>query len=83
ILARAVEETARVIDAAAVTPRQLSGLFLVGGSSRVPLVAQMLHQRLSIAPTTLEQPELPVAEGSLSVTRRPQAPGRSFGPPYA
>jgi molecular chaperone HscA len=43
----------------------LAGLFLVGGSSRVPLVARLLHGELGVAPTVLEQPELPVAEGAL------------------
>ncbi|MGW5669987.1 Hsp70 family protein, partial [Micromonospora sp. NPDC003776] len=66
LLARAVAETRRMIAAAGLTPEQLSGLFLVGGSTRVPLVARMLHAELAIAPTVLEQPELPVAEGALT-----------------
>ena len=47
-------------------PDELAGLFLVGGSSRLPLAARMLHSELGIAPTVLEQPELPVAEGALA-----------------
>ncbi|MGI5146370.1 Hsp70 family protein [Plantactinospora sp. CA-294935] len=39
--------------------------FLVGGSSRVPLVATLLHRTLRIAPTALDHPELVVAEGAL------------------
>ena len=42
-----------------------AGLVLVGGSSRIPLVATLLHQRLGIVPTVIEQPELVVAQGSL------------------
>jgi hypothetical protein len=66
LLARAVDETRRVIAAAGLTPEQLAGLFLVGGSSRIPLVGRLLHAELGIAPTVLEQPELPVAEGALT-----------------
>ncbi|NYF54739.1 outer membrane protein assembly factor BamB [Micromonospora purpureochromogenes] len=75
LLARAVAETREVIAAAGLTPERLAGLFLVGGSSRIPLVARMLHAELGIAPTVLEQPELPVAEGALTdlPMPRPQA----------
>ncbi|GAA0815086.1 Hsp70 family protein [Spirilliplanes yamanashiensis] len=65
LLARGVREAAIVIDRCGLRPDQLAGLFLVGGSSRVPLVARLLHHELGIAPTVLEQPELPVAEGAL------------------
>jgi molecular chaperone HscA len=66
LLRRGVYEAASVIGACGLTPSQLAGLFLVGGSSRVPLVARLLHAELGIAPTVLEQPELPVAEGALA-----------------
>ncbi|OON29170.1 heat-shock protein Hsp70, partial [Micromonospora sp. Rc5] len=66
LLARAVAETRRVIAAAGLTPDRLAGLFLVGGPTRMPLVARMLHAELGVAPTVLEQPELPVAEGALT-----------------
>ncbi|MER7441355.1 Hsp70 family protein [Micromonospora avicenniae] len=66
LLERAVAAAREVIGAAALTPERLAGLFLVGGSSRMPLVARMLHADLGIAPTVLEQPELPVAEGALT-----------------
>jgi actin-like ATPase involved in cell morphogenesis len=66
LLRRAVAETARVIAAAGLAPHQLAGLFLVGGSSRIPLVARLLHAELGISPTVLEQPELPVAEGAVA-----------------
>ncbi|HEX6073860.1 MAG TPA: Hsp70 family protein [Micromonosporaceae bacterium] len=63
---RAVAETVSVIEACRLGPGQLAGVFLVGGTSRMPLVAWMLHARLGVAPTALEQPELPVAEGALT-----------------
>ncbi|MFE9954019.1 Hsp70 family protein [Micromonospora sp. NPDC005299] len=79
LLRRAVAETRRVISAAGSTPERLAGLFLVGGSSRIPLVARLLHAELGIAPTTLDQPELPVAEGAL--TDLPLRRNRSAAPP--
>ncbi|THV27544.1 Hsp70 family protein [Glycomyces paridis] len=64
LLARAVGETQRVLGLTGRRPEHLTGLFLVGGSSRMPMVAKMLHEGLGIAPTVLEQPELPVSEGA-------------------
>ncbi|RGC66473.1 Chaperone protein DnaK [Micromonospora sp. MW-13] len=74
LLARAVAETGRVIAAAGLTPDRLAGLFLVGGPTRMPLVARMLHAELGVAPTVLEQPELPVAEGALTDLPAPRPP---------
>jgi hypothetical protein len=68
---RAVDETRRVLGRAGIG--SLSGILLVGGSSRMPLVAQRLHTRFGVAPTVPEQPELPVAYGGLLVAW----PGRS------
>ncbi|MET7396023.1 Hsp70 family protein [Dactylosporangium sp. NPDC005572] len=65
MIRRTVSETARVVQQSHLRPEQLAGVMLVGGSSRVPLVARMLHQELQVAPTVLEQPELPVAEGAV------------------
>ncbi|GAA1880472.1 Hsp70 family protein [Asanoa iriomotensis] len=80
LLRRAVMETAAVIAAANLRPDQLAGLFLVGGSSRVPLVARMLHADLGVAPTVLEQPELPVAEGALAELRVAHIPAQAAAP---
>ncbi|ASW56305.1 hsp70 family protein [Plantactinospora sp. KBS50] len=66
LLSRAVAETRKVIAAAGLAPADLTGLFLVGGSSRMPLAARLLHTELGVAPTVLDQPELPVAEGALT-----------------
>ncbi|GAB3967859.1 Hsp70 family protein [Plantactinospora veratri] len=83
LLRRGVFEAASVIAGCRLGDDQLAGLFLVGGSSRVPLVARMLHADLGIAPTVLEQPELPVAEGALAelpATTAPQARGSAGVP---
>ncbi|MCW6007103.1 Hsp70 family protein [Micromonospora sp. CPCC 205371] len=56
---------------------QLAGVVLVGGASRMPIVATQLHRVLGIAATVLDQPELVVAEGSLMVA----APVRAAAAP--
>jgi len=69
---------------------------LVGGASRIPLVATLLTTALGVAPIVVEQPELVVAEGALhtfpdrtasglptaSMTGRPVSPrpGPPVGP---
>lgn len=45
-----------------------AGVFLVGGSSRIPLVARLVHERLGIVPVSLDQPETVVARGALGAT---------------
>ncbi|MEV6842601.1 Hsp70 family protein [Actinoplanes sp. NPDC051411] len=74
LIHRAVAEARSVIAAAGIAPPDLAGLFLVGGSSRVPLVGRLLHSHLGIAPTVLEQPEFPVAEGATLVASTTAAP---------
>jgi hypothetical protein len=65
MLDRTVRTTRGVLRAAGVSSAEVAGLFLVGGSSRIPLAATLLHQALELAPTVIERPELVVAEGSL------------------
>ncbi|MEV8514011.1 Hsp70 family protein [Dactylosporangium sp. NPDC051484] len=81
-LERTVDLTATTLQRAGVRVDQIGGLFLVGGSSRIPLVSTLLHQRLGIAPTLIEQPELVVALGSVlaAMPSRP-APFPSTPPP--
>ena len=68
LIRRAVDCTAEVIESCRLAPGQLAGIFLVGGSSRIPLVSKRLHERFGMPPTVLDQPELPVAEGALVET---------------
>jgi hypothetical protein len=75
---RAVDETRRVVDRAGLPPGALAGILLVGGSSRIPLVASRLHARFGVAPTVPERPELPVALGA-GLLVAPPVPA----PPYA
>ncbi|MCC3763622.1 Hsp70 family protein [Glycomyces sp. TRM65418] len=83
LLSRAVGETQRVLALTGRHPSHLAGLFLVGGSSRMPMVAKMLHEGLGIAPTVLEQPELPVSEGAALALAgpAPMTPPAPVSPP--
>jgi hypothetical protein len=64
-LERTVATTLGALGRAGVGRRELVGVLLAGGSSRIPLAGTLLHQRLGIAPTVTDQPELVVAQGSL------------------
>ena len=55
MLMRTVEVTAATIAGTGLAADRFAGLFLVGGGSRTPLVATLLHQRQRVAPTTLER----------------------------
>jgi hypothetical protein len=65
ILDATVNATRAAIAAAGLSAGGVSGIFLVGGGSRIPLVATLLHQAFGVAPTVVEQPELVVAQGSI------------------
>ncbi|MDW5323685.1 Hsp70 family protein [Plantactinospora sp. KLBMP9567] len=57
---------------------------LVGGASRIPLAATLLHRALGVAPVVTEQPELVVAEGALAVPPDDMLPpGSAPAPPAA
>ncbi|MDT4988996.1 MAG: hypothetical protein QOI74_3090 [Micromonosporaceae bacterium] len=64
-----LDQTVRITQGAMRWARladgRVAGVFLVGGSSRIPLVATLLHRALGEAPVAIEQPELVVAEGSV------------------
>lgn len=69
LLRRTVTATQGVLREAGLTPEQIAGVFLVGGASRTPLAAMLLREVLGIEPTTTDEPELVVAEGSLRVAK--------------
>ncbi|GAB3580751.1 type VII secretion-associated protein [Amycolatopsis endophytica] len=74
-LSRAVELTCAAIEEAELRPKQLTAIFLVGGSSRIPMVSRLIHERTGVVPTTLDQPETVVARGALlAVQKAPSAP---------
>jgi actin-like ATPase involved in cell morphogenesis len=80
VLDQTVRVTKALLNWADLPPGRLAGVFLVGGASRIPLVATLLHRELNEAPVVIEQPELVVAEGSVLagaalLTSGPAAPG--------
>ncbi|MET8846451.1 Hsp70 family protein [Amycolatopsis sp. NPDC004625] len=62
-LLRSAELLAATIRRAGRTPAQLGGVYLVGGPSRMPLLATLLERQLGVTPTTQDQPETAVAFG--------------------
>ncbi|GIJ56245.1 Hsp70 family protein [Virgisporangium aurantiacum] len=79
-LDRTVALTTATMLGAGVGTAALAGVFLVGGGSRTPLVASLLHRALGVAPIAIDQPELAVARGCLTdaLVDAPAAP-----PPHA
>ncbi|MDR7277161.1 ABC transporter substrate-binding protein [Catenuloplanes atrovinosus] len=63
LVARTVDAVEALLAGIGLGPGDLAGVHLVGGASRMPLVAAQLHRRLGSAPRVSEQPELVVAEG--------------------
>ncbi|HEX6871062.1 MAG TPA: Hsp70 family protein, partial [Micromonosporaceae bacterium] len=63
LLERTVACTQTVIEQIGAT--RVAAVLLVGGSSRIPLVARLIQDRLGLTPATIDQPETVVAEGSI------------------
>ncbi|MBM7776387.1 actin-like ATPase involved in cell morphogenesis [Actinokineospora baliensis] len=68
-LLRSVEVLAATTRATGLTPDRLVGIYLVGGASRIPLVATLIAEQLRVVPTSLDQPETAVALGAHLVSR--------------
>ncbi|TDV40367.1 Hsp70 family protein [Actinophytocola oryzae] len=61
---RSVELLAGTIRSTGMTPDRLVGIYLVGGSSRIPLIATLIAENMRVVPTSLDQPETAVALGA-------------------
>ncbi|MCT2584056.1 Hsp70 family protein [Actinophytocola gossypii] len=68
-LLRSVELLAGTIRSTGMTADRLVGIYLVGGSSRIPLIATLIAEQLKVVPTSLDQPETAVALGAHHVPR--------------
>ena len=79
-LLRSAELLGATIRRAGLNPAQLGGIYLVGGPSRMPLLAGLLAQQLGIVPTTQDQPETAVAFGLQHVPLGGLAPGDNTDP---
>ncbi|HEV3228174.1 MAG TPA: Hsp70 family protein [Solirubrobacteraceae bacterium] len=82
-----VDALRNAIDQAQLTPRALDGIYLVGGSSRIPLVADSIWRRLQIRPVVQDNPKSVVALGAAGwitsptvVRTRPAAPVHAPAP---
>ncbi|GAB3294977.1 type VII secretion-associated protein [Parasphingorhabdus pacifica] len=76
-LGKAAELVPTTLREGRVPRGQLVGVFLVGGSSRIPLISRLIHERTGVLPTTLDQPETVVARGALRAVL--QDPDRTGG----
>ena len=76
-LTRTVELLIETVQRAGLQPDQLAGIYLVGGSSRIPLVAKLIGEMTGIVATTLDQPETSVATGAALAPGTPSEPGRT------
>ncbi|KJK52646.1 molecular chaperone [Lentzea aerocolonigenes] len=75
-LNRAAALVGAAVRDAGLAPQQLAGVFLVGGSSRIPLVARLVHEHIRVVPTSIDQPETVVARGALrAVSLDPERTG--------
>ncbi|MDG4829076.1 Hsp70 family protein [Solwaraspora sp. WMMD1047] len=83
LLDRTLHTTSSLLARAGLGAADIHATFLVGGATRLPLVATLLHQALQRPPVLLEQPELVVAEGGLHAVAPPAALSVAAVPPAA
>ena len=63
-------ELERSILAAGLKPAELEAIYLAGGSSRIPLVARILQERLGVMPSQLDDPKAVIALGAAKAERK-------------
>jgi molecular chaperone DnaK len=80
-LNRAVALVLGAVRNTGLNPRQLAGIFLVGGSSRIPMVARLVMEQSGVVPTSIDQPETVVARGALRAVNVEQAQAPKPVPP--
>jgi type VII secretion-associated protein (TIGR03931 family) len=74
-LNRAVALVLGAVRNTGLNPKQLAGVFLVGGSSRIPMVARLVMEQAGVVPTSIDQPETVVARGALRAVSLEPAQG--------
>jgi actin-like ATPase involved in cell morphogenesis len=84
-ITRTVEMLAATVERAGIAPNKLAGVYLVGGSSRIPLIATVISEKLGVVASTLDQPETSVAMGAALSPGGMRPPGRTenLAPPGA
>ncbi len=63
-LEETVAELERTIASAGLEPADLAAIYLAGGSSRIPLVSELIKERLGQSPDYLEDPKAVIALGA-------------------
>ena len=75
---RAIDELDRTVASAGLGPKDLAAVYLVGGSSRIPLVGRLLGERYGDRVMSRDEPKSVVALGAARSTKllfeRPAAP---------
>ena len=73
----------RALDDANVKAKDLAGIYLVGGSSRIPLVGTSIYRRLEVMPSVQDNPKSVVALGAaawdMALKTLPRMPRGSAG----
>ncbi|WP_328708418.1 Hsp70 family protein [Microbispora hainanensis] len=67
-----ITEFQRVLTEAGLTPRHLTAVYLTGGSSRIPLVSDLLSHHLGRTPDLAADPKAVVTLGALTRPRKPR-----------
>ncbi|MBW0119445.1 Hsp70 family protein, partial [Pseudonocardia abyssalis] len=73
-VAETVDSLSRALDSAGVAPADLAALLLVGGSSRMPLVTELVSAGIGRPASVDADPKGVIAAGAALVARGPQAP---------
>ncbi|WP_261966052.1 Hsp70 family protein [Dactylosporangium matsuzakiense] len=82
LLARTVDTAAAILRQTGVPPADFAGCFLVGGATRTPLVATLVHRALGTPPIVIEEPQLVVAAGAAHIPAdNPAPPAPAPAPP--
>jgi molecular chaperone DnaK len=77
-LADTITATHRALRTAGVTPTELSAVLLAGGSSRIPLVAQLLSTEFEVPVVADPHPEHSIAMGAAVATAAATGGGSPF-----
>jgi len=68
LIGKKIQETVKLLKKAIMdadlTKADLEGIILVGGSSRIPLISQLIEEQMKITPTLIDLPDEAVAHGA-------------------
>jgi YVTN family beta-propeller protein len=65
-----IDEVVETIARAGLSVSEVTTTYMTGGASRMPIVTRLLHDRLGLAPATLDDPKTVVALGATTLGRR-------------